>query len=117
VRLDTIQLGDAIEREFGGGPFPVVQNIVPSEVYLHTDVLWQHGATVDDVAAFLQDYRYRQNIGPYVPASAVEQDLLDRKEFSAVFGTRFLDGLAGRDLAAFGETAYPDADGGVPSAP
>jgi hypothetical protein len=47
----------------------------------------------------------------------VEQDLLDRKEFSAVFGTRFLDGLASRDLSAFGETAYPDADGGVPPAP
>ena len=25
----------------------------------------------------LRDYRYRQNIGPYVPASAIEQDLLD----------------------------------------
>jgi hypothetical protein len=115
VRLDPIQLGNAIEREFGGGPFAVVQNVVPSEVYLHTDVLWQHGATVDDVAAYLEDYRYRQNIGPYVPASAVEQDLLDRKEFSAVFGTRFLDGLADRDLATFGETAYPDADEGLPT--
>jgi hypothetical protein len=117
VRLDPIQLGDAIEREFGGGPFAVVQNVVPSEVYLHADVLWQHGATVDDVAAFLRDYRYRQNIGPYVPASAIERDLLDEKEFSAVFGTRFLDALATRDPGAFGETTYAGADPtGVPPA-
>jgi hypothetical protein len=48
------------------------------------------GATVDDVAASLQDYRYRQNIGPYVPVDAIEQDLLDRKEFAAVFGSGYL---------------------------
>jgi predicted AlkP superfamily pyrophosphatase or phosphodiesterase len=118
VRLDPIQLGEAIEREFGGGPFPVVQNVVPSEVYLYTDVLWQHGATPDDVAAFLEDYRYRQNLGPYVPASAIEQERLDAKEFSAVFGPRFLDGLAARDPASFGETAYGDADPtGIPASP
>ena len=35
VRLDPIQLWDDIEREFGGGLFALVQNVVPSEVYLH----------------------------------------------------------------------------------
>jgi arylsulfatase A-like enzyme len=115
VRLDPIQLGEEIERGFGGGPFAVVQNVVPSEVYLHKDVLWDHGATVEDVAAFLKDYRYRQNIGPYVPRSAVEQDLLDRKEFAAVFATSFLETLEASALLAYGETAFPDADGGIPT--
>jgi hypothetical protein len=114
VRLDPIQLGEQIEREFGRGLFNVVQNVVPSEVYLHADVLWDAGATREDVAAFLRDYRYRQNIGPYVPRSAVERDLLDRKEFAAVFATTFLDDLRDRDLSSFGDTEYPDADLDVP---
>ena len=116
VRLDPIQLQDEIERAFGGGLGPVVQSVVPSEVYLDTGRLWDNGgATVEDVAVFLRDYRYRQNIGPYVPASIIEQNLLDAKEFSAVFGTTFLDTLMNTDLSVYGETAFTDADAGIPT--
>ena len=45
------------------------------------------GASLDDVAAALRHLPYRQNLGPYVPASAIEQDLLDDPEFAAVFST------------------------------
>ena len=100
VRLDPIQLWDDVEREFGGGLFDLVQNVVPSEVYLHADVLWDVGATREDVAAFLRDYPYRRNIGPYVPRDAIEQELLDRQQFAAVFATTYLDTLAGRDLGS-----------------
>jgi hypothetical protein len=111
VRLDPIQLWDDLEREFGGGLFGLVQNVVPSEVYLHADVLWDAGASREDVAAFLRDYPYRRNIGPYVPRDAIEQGLLDRQQFAAVFATTFLDTLAGRDLASdFGRGIYDDAD-------
>jgi len=96
----------------------VVQSVVPSEVYLHTDVLWDNGATPEHVAASLADYRYRQNIGPYVPRDTIEQDLLDQKEFAAVFATSYLASLADADLSAFGETAYGDGDpAGVPTIP
>lgn len=117
VRLDPIQLWDDLEREFGGGLFGLVQNVVPSEVYLHSDVLWDAGATREDMASFLRDYPYRRNIGPYVPQSAIEQDLLDRQQFAAVFATSFLDTLAGRDLEGdFGPGIYPDADpDGIPA--
>ena len=115
VRLDPIQLGDHIESEFGGGLFNVVQNVVPSEVYLHTDVLWDNAASIEDVAATLQNYRYRQNIGPYVPRNAVEQDLLNQKEFAAVFATSYLETLRAVDLTTFGDTAFPDGDpNGIP---
>jgi predicted AlkP superfamily pyrophosphatase or phosphodiesterase len=118
VRLDPIQLQEDIEREFGGGIGSVVQSVVPSEVYLYPNRLWDNGgATVEDVAVFLRDYRYRQNIGPYVPASLVEQNLLDSKEFAAVFGTTFLDTLRGADLARYGPTAFSDADAGLPAVP
>ena len=116
VRLDPIQLGDEIESGFGKGLFDVVQSVVPSEVYLHIDVLWDNGASLEDVAASLADYRYRQNIGPYVPRSVIEQDLLDRKEFSAVFATTYLETLRGVDPSTFGQTAFPDADPfGIPT--
>jgi len=106
VRLDPIQLGDDINREFGGSLWPVVEYVAPSEIFLHRDRLWQSGASIDDIAAFLRDYSYRQNIGPYVPASAIEYDLLNEHEFSAVFGPRFLASLDGRDLAGYGETSF-----------
>ena len=96
----------------------MVQSVVPSEVYLHSDVLWDNGASLEDVAAYLQDYRYRQNIGPYVPASAIEQDLLDEKEFSGVFATSYLASLGSADLSTFGETAFADGDPfGIPEIP
>jgi hypothetical protein len=117
VRLDPIQLWDDLEREFGGGLFGLVQNVVPSEVYIHADVLWDAGATREDMASFLRDYPYRRNIGAYVPRDAIEQELLDRQQFAAVFATSFLDTLAGRDLEAdFGPGIYADADPlGVPA--
>lgn len=116
VRLDPIQLWDDLEREFGGGLFSLVQNVVPSEVYVHRDVLWDTGGTREDMASFLRDYPYRRNIGPYVPRDVIEQELLDRQQFAAVFATSFLDTLAGRDLDAdFGSGIYPDADpSGIP---
>ncbi len=116
VRLDPIQLWDDLEREFGGGLFGLVQNVVPSEVYLHSDVLWDAGVTREDVGSFLRDYPYRRNIGPYVPRDAIEQELLDRQQFAAVFATSFLDTLAGRELdTGFGPGIYPEGDpAGVP---
>lgn len=118
VRLDPTQLGNDIEATFGTGLFNVVQSVVPSEIYLHSDVLWDNGASIEDVAAALRDYRYRQNIGPYVPRNAIEQDLLDQREFAAVFATSYLDTLRGADLAPFGDTVFPDGDPfGVPETP
>ncbi len=115
VRIDPIQLWDDLEREFGGGLFGLVQNVVPSEVYLESDVLWDVGATREDVASFLRDYPYRRNIGPYVPRDAIEQDLLERQQFAAVFATTFLDTLDGRDFdAEFGTGIYPEAEIGIP---
>jgi hypothetical protein len=115
VRLDPIQLWDDLEREFGGGLFDLVQNVVPSEVYLHTDVLWDAGATREDLASFLRDYPYRRNIGPYVPRDAIEQELLDRQQFAAVFATTFLDTLADRDLSTFGPGIFAEAEIGIPA--
>jgi hypothetical protein len=118
VRLDPIQLEELIEGEFGG-LYDAVQSVVPHEVYLHADKLGDAGATVDDVAAFIRDLRYRQNLGPYVPRDAIQQDLLERRQFAAVFSTAWLERLRDTDPSRFGETRYT-ADGvdiGIPSRP
>ena len=49
-----------------------------------------------------------------MPASAIEQDLLDKEEFAAVFATRYLETLAAHDPAIYGETAFPDGDYPMP---
>ena len=116
VRLDPIQLESAIRREFGG-LYQVVQSVVPHEVYLDTANLRDAGADVEDVATFLADYTYRENVGPYVPGDAVEQDLLDRREFAAVFSAPFLARVAREGTQGYGPGAYAGAgiDPGIPA--
>jgi hypothetical protein len=116
VRIDPIQLQEDLEREFGKSVFGLVQSVAPSEVYLSSKALADAGFTSEDVAAFLADYRYGDNIGPYVRPSAVRRDRLQDRTFAAVLPTSFIAELAVRDLRPYGETRYADADpGGVPS--
>jgi hypothetical protein len=117
TRVDPIELKKDIEARFHGADLSVVEKVVPSEVYLRAEVLDELGITRGDVAAFLRDYRYDQNIGPYIHDDAIEHTLLGNPEFAAVFATEFLAGLADEDLAAYGETNYPDADDGIAPRP
>ena len=115
VRIDPIQLQEDLESEFGQSAFGLIENVAPSEVYLDPRALADVGATAEDVAAFLAGYRYGENIGPYVPQAAVNIDRLDAKTFAAVLPTSFIADLASKDLSAFGETRYPEADpDGIP---
>ena len=114
VRLDPIQLQEDLDREFGS-IFKVVTSVVPSEVYLNERAMWDAGVTRDDVAAFLRDYRYRDNIGPYVPHDAIEWDRLDQRIFAAVLSTDFIDRLRGEDLPGYGDGQYfANSDPGIP---
>jgi hypothetical protein len=110
VRIDPIQLGEDLEAEFGTSVFELLENVAPSEVYLSSKALADTGASVEDVAAFIADYRYGQNIGPYVRPSAIARDRLGARTFAAVLPKSFIAELAARDLAAYGTTAFPEAD-------
>lgn len=114
VRLDPIQLERVIEERFGAGLTKAIEYVAPAEIFLRTDQLWDAGATPDDIAAALQDLTYRENIGPYVPRNAIEQDLLDKQEFAGVFASGFLGSLG--NTSSFGETVYTggDVDPGIP---
>jgi hypothetical protein len=114
TRVDPRELGKDIEAKFHGGHHRVVEKVVPSEIYLNPEALDELGITRGDVAAFLRDYRYGENIGPYIHADAIETNLLENPEFAAVFSSDFLAGLGGGDLSAYGDTVYPGADPGIP---
>ena len=115
VRLDPIQIQEDIDREFGGSVFGLVSSVVPSEVYLNERAMWDAGGTRDDVAAFLRDYRYRDNIGPYVGRDAIDFDRLDQRPFAAVLSTDYIEGLGERDLSTFGPGAFfAESDPGIP---
>ena len=115
VRVDPIQLEQDLNREFGTSVFGLVQLVAPSEIYLDPLALADLGYGVEHVAAFLADYRYGENIGPYVPPAAVKRDRLDAEAFAAVLPAPFIADLATRDLSRYGSTAYPAGDpGGVP---
>ena len=115
VRLDPIQLEEDITNRFGRSIFKLVESVVPSEVYLSERAMADSGVTRDDVAAYLRDYRYRDNIGPYVSQNAIEHDRLNQGIFAAVLSTDFIAGLEGRDLSGYGAGVYANADpGGMP---
>jgi hypothetical protein len=115
VRIDPIQLEEDINAEFGTSVFGLVQMVAPSEVYLDQKALFDAGLTDQDIAAFLADYRYGDNIGPYIRPAAIRRDRLDERSFAAVLAASYIGELASVDLSRFGETAYPDADpDGVP---
>ena len=114
VRLDPIQLQEDLVREFGTSLFGLVQNVVPSEVYLSERALRDSGLSRADVAAWLRDYTYADNIGPYVRPAAVNDERLDVRPFAAVLPTEFLDELVHADVADFGQGEFGDEDPGIP---
>ena len=115
VRIDPIQLQEDLEAGFGQSVFDLIESVAPSEIYLDHRALADVGATAEDVAAFLSDYRYGENLGDYIPRAAVRTDRLDARTFAAVLPTSFIADLAIRDLSRYGGTAYPQADpDGVP---
>ena len=116
VRLDPIQLAADINGAFGRSVFPLLteDDVKPSEVYLDHAALWDAGVRLDDIAAWLGDYRYRNNIGPYVPGDLVARDRGERPEFAGVFSTDFIGALTPARVAAYGSGRYPEADPGIP---
>jgi hypothetical protein len=117
VRLDPIQLEGDLNREFGTSVFKLIDYVAPSEVFLNERALADADLRLEDLAAFLQDYRYRDNIGNYIARSAVEWDHLDEKEFAAVMPVTFIQSLTDANVPGFGSGRYvqiPDVEPGPP---
>jgi len=116
VRLDPIQLARDINDAFGRSVFALTSpdDVKPSEDYVDRLALWDAGVGLDDIAAWLADYRYGDNVGPYVPESVVSLQRENNPEFAGVFSTDFIRTLDERALAGFGPGRYPSADPGIP---
>jgi hypothetical protein len=116
VRLDPIQLDEDIAGRFGRSVWQVatLDDVKPSEVYLDGRALVDAGFTAEEIAASFRDYRYGQNLGPYLQAAAVDHRRRGMKEFAGVFPKSFITGLSAGRAATFGDGSYPDADPGIP---
>ena len=95
--------------------YGLVQAVWPSEVYLNSRALWDAGVTRGEIAAFLRDYRYRDNIGPYLSSDAIDRGRMNRPEFAAVFSTDYIGSLTDDDVARAGSGNYPYADPEIPA--
>jgi hypothetical protein len=106
VRVDPIQLKNDIEREFGTSAFDLIASIAPSEIYVNERALVDAGITRDDIAAFLRDYTYADNLGSYVPRGAIDGDRLRERPFAAVLSTDYLTRIDGADISGYGRGEY-----------
>jgi predicted AlkP superfamily pyrophosphatase or phosphodiesterase len=114
VRLDPIQLDQDISRSYSNSLFRLVQDVKPSEVYLDRRALTDAGLSMSEIAARFAAYRYGQNIGPYVPVSAVQRGSLKAREFAGVFPATYLSALTESRIWALGSGRYATADPGLP---
>jgi len=116
VRIDPIQLDLDLKAEFGRGIVTLVESVVPSEIYLSKQGLFDAGVSMDEIAAFLAQYRYGDNVGPYVRDDVIVEDRLGHRQFAAVLPTSFLAELADADLSTYGEGIYTEGavDPGLP---
>jgi hypothetical protein len=116
VRIDPIQLEEDLKREFGRGVITVVESVVPSEIYLSKQGMFDAGVSMEEIAAFLAEYRYGDNIGPYVRNDVIARDRLGHRQFAAVLPTSFIAELVDADLSGYGDGAYTEGgvDPGIP---
>ena len=117
VRLDPIQLQEDIAHKFGRSIWDVatLDDVKPSEVYLDARAMFDAGTKSDEIAAAFWDYRYGQNIGPYIAPSAIDHGKKARLEFAGVFPRSYVSGLSQDAAAQFGTGHYPQADPGIPT--
>lgn len=114
TRVDPIQLAESLERAFGHSIWRLVQAVRPSEIYVDPRALWDAGVSLEELAVELRGYRYRDNIGPYIPGPAILRDRLDARLFAAVLPRTFIETLPEEGLEVFGPGRYPGAEPGIP---
>jgi hypothetical protein len=92
-----------------------LDDVKPSEVYLDGRAMLDAGVTTDEIASSFADYRYGENIGPYLSPAAIDRGKKLRREFAGVFPASYVTGLSRDRAATFGSGAYPGADPGIPT--
>ncbi|HEY7281092.1 MAG TPA: alkaline phosphatase family protein [Actinomycetota bacterium] len=117
VRLDPIQFQEDLASRFGKSVWEVatLDDVKPSEVYLDSRAMGDSGTTAGEIAASFRDYRYGDNIGPYISPASIDRGRRLQREFSGVFPKDFLLKLTQDRTSTYGAGNYPDADPGIPT--
>jgi predicted AlkP superfamily pyrophosphatase or phosphodiesterase len=107
VRVHPDILGRSVDEYFGR---KLVQQVTPSGLFLHHDVLEEAGITLEDVARFVAGFRYGDGLPADVDRPGISAEELERLVFAAALPATFLEGLTEEDVAAFGAGDYPEGD-------
>lgn len=107
VRVHPDIVGRSVDEYFGR---KLVQQVTPSGLFLHHDVMEEAGITLEDVARFVAGYRYGDGLPADVDSSAIPAKELERHVFAAALPASFLEGLTEEDLAEFGAGDYPEGN-------
>jgi hypothetical protein len=107
LRVDREEVGGDVNRYFGTD---IVEDASPDDVYLRMDRLREAGITVEDVARFLGDYRYRDGLARGSDVEGLPTGMLDRRVFVAALPGTFVAGLSRTEIEALGPGAFPQGD-------
>jgi hypothetical protein len=107
LRVDREEVGRDVNRYFGTD---IVEDASPDDVYLRMDRLREAGITVEDVARFLGDYRYRDGLARGSDVDGLPAGTLDRRVFVAALPGDFVADLSPAEIEALGAGAYREGD-------
>jgi hypothetical protein len=107
LRVDRDEVGRDVDRYFGA---EIVESASPDDLYLRMDVLADEGITLEDVARFLGDYRYRDGAAPGTDLSQLPPEVLDRRVFAAALPGPFIEALTASEIDALGPGRYAEGD-------
>ncbi|MGH2766459.1 MAG: alkaline phosphatase family protein [Actinomycetota bacterium] len=107
LRVDRDEVGRDVDRYFG---HPIVQEDSPDDIYLDLERMREAGITLEDVARYLGDYRYRDGAAPGTDLSDVPEAVLDRRVFAAALPGPFVERLTASEVAALGPGIFPEGN-------
>ncbi len=111
LRVDRDEVGRDVDRYFGT---EIVQEDSPDDLYLDLERMREAGITLEDVARYLGNYRYRDGAAPGTDLSGVPPAVLDRRVFAAALPGPFVERLTPADIAALGPGVHAEGDLSTP---
>lgn len=110
LRIDRFQMAADVDAAFG-----VVETVQPSDLYVDPDAFEDSGISLEEIARFIGDYRYREGMPAGFDEDRLPSELLDRRVFAAALPGPFLGSLTNAEINALGPGRY--AEGDLTSAP
>jgi hypothetical protein len=107
LRVDRDEVARDVNRYFD---VEIVESASPDDLYLRTDVMAEEGITLEDVARFLGDYRFRDGAAPGTDLFTLPGDVLDRRVFAAALPGSFVEALTTSEIDALGPGRYEEGD-------